>query len=132
MVDGSKAFSSFSVDDTEVAKRFYGETLGLDVSDVEMPGDAPGLLALHVGGGRDTLIYSKGEDHVPATFTVLNFPVSDIDSAVDGLGARGIRFERYEGSGQDEKAIARANGGGPSIAWFEDPAGNVLSVLEVD
>jgi catechol 2,3-dioxygenase-like lactoylglutathione lyase family enzyme len=126
MLNGSEAFSSFSVDDTEAAKRFYGETLGLEVSEIDMPG----LLALHIGGGRDTLVYPKGDDHVPATFTVLNFPVGDIDAAVDELGGRGVAFERYEGFDQDAKAIARANGGGPSIAWFKDPAGNVLSVLE--
>ncbi|HSI81846.1 MAG TPA: VOC family protein [Solirubrobacterales bacterium] len=126
MLDGTKAFSGFAVDDTEAAKRFYGETLGLEVSEMDM-----GLLALHIGGGRETMIYSK-QDHVPATFTILNFPVDDIDAAVDELGRRGVEFERYEGFDQDEKGIARANGGGPSIAWFTDPAGNVLSVLEVD
>lgn len=126
MLDGAKAFSGFSVNDTEAAKRFYGETLGLEVSEIDMPG----LIALHVGGGQDLMIYPK-DDHVPATFTVLNFPVDDIDAAVDELADRGIEFERYDGFDQDEKGIARANGGGPSIAWFTDPAGNVLSVLEI-
>jgi len=128
MLDGAKAFSSFSTSDPDEAKRFYGETLGFEVSEIDMPG----LVALHVGGGTDTLIYPKGDDHQPASFTVLNFPVKDIDAAVDELSQRGIEFARYQGFEQDEKGIARANGGGPSIAWFRDPAGNVLSVLEID
>lgn len=125
MLDGAKAFSGFAVDDKEKAKRFYGETLGLEISELD---EEYGLLSLHVGGGQDVLIYPK-PDHVPATFTVLNFPVDDIDQAVGELGGRGVRFERYEGFGQDEKGISRD--GGPLIAWFKDPAGNVLSVLEL-
>ena len=125
MFKDTKAFSGFSVDDAERAKEFYGETLGLDVSDGQMPG----LLTLHIAGGRDTLIYAK-PDHTPASFTILNFPVDDIEAAVDALSERGVRFERYAGSGMetDEKGIFR--GGGPYIAWFKDPAGNVLSILQ--
>ncbi|PZG05274.1 VOC family protein [Nonomuraea aridisoli] len=118
----TKAFSGFSVDDVAAATAFYGKTLGLRVSEEH------GMLTLHLGGGGDVLIYPKGDAHVPATFTVLNFPVDDIDGAVDELTARGVRFERYEGFTQDEKGIAR--GDGPPIAWFTDPAGNVLSVLQ--
>lgn len=119
----TKAFSGFSVDDIPAAKAFYGETLGLRVSEEH------GLLFLHVEGCSDIVVYPK-PDHVPATFTILNFPVDDIDEAVDGLTERGVRFERYEqfGAEQDEKGIAR--GEGPSIAWFKDPAGNILSVLQ--
>jgi hypothetical protein len=87
------------------------------------------MLHLHIAGDRDTLIYPK-EDHTPATYTILNFPVDDIDKAVDELAARGVHFERYDGADQDEKGIFR--GGGPPIAWFKDPAGNVLSVLQQD
>ena len=122
MFEHTKAFSGFSVDDLPKAKQFYGETLGLRVSEEN------GLLFLHIAGGNDVLAYPKGEQHTPATFTILNFPVDDIDKAVDELAARGVRFERYEGLGQDEKGIGRA--GGPPIAWFKDPAGNILSVLQ--
>lgn len=122
MLANSPAFSGYSVDDVASAKQFYGETLGLEVT------ESQGLLTLHLPGGRDTLIYPKGDAHRPATFTVLNFPVDDIESAVDGLSSRGIEFERYDGIEQDERGIARA--GGPLIAWFTDPAGNILSVLE--
>jgi catechol 2,3-dioxygenase-like lactoylglutathione lyase family enzyme len=118
----TKAFSGFSVDDLEAARRFYGETLGLRVSEEH------GLLQLHIAGDRDTLVYPKGDQHAPASFTILNFPVDDIDAAVDELAARGVRFERYDGLDQDEKGIARAVG--PAIAWFRDPAGNILSVLQ--
>jgi catechol 2,3-dioxygenase-like lactoylglutathione lyase family enzyme len=121
MFEHSKAFSGFAVDDVQRARRFYGETLGLKTS------EADGLLTLHLAGNRDTLVYSK-PDHAPATYTILNFPVDDIDVAVDELTARGVRFEQYEGFQQDEKGIAR--GEGPAIAWFKDPAGNILSVLE--
>jgi catechol 2,3-dioxygenase-like lactoylglutathione lyase family enzyme len=121
MLEHSKAFSGFSVDDIPTAKRFYGETLGLRVS------EANGMLTLHTAGDRNTIIYPK-QDHTPATFTILNFPVDDIDKAVDELAARGVRFERYEGAEQDDKGVAR--GRGPAIAWFKDPAGNVLSVIE--
>ena len=125
MFDGSRAFSSFAVDDLESAKRFYGETLGLRVTE----GDEEGmpLLSLHVGGGEPILIYPK-PGHRPATFTVLNFPVDDVDAAVDELIARGVELERYEGMPQDERGVMRGNG--PDIAWFTDPAGNVLSVLK--
>jgi catechol 2,3-dioxygenase-like lactoylglutathione lyase family enzyme len=117
-----EAFSGFSVDDVPRAKEFYGETLGLDVS------ESDGMLQLRLAGGSWVLVYPKA-DHVPATFTVLNFPVEDVEAAVDELTGRGVRFERYEGQLQtDEKGILR--GEGPTIAWFTDPAGNVLSVLE--
>ena len=125
MFENSKAFSGFSVDDVPRAKAFYRETLGLNVSE----DGEHGLLFLHLAGDRDTLIYPK-PDHIPASFTVLNFPVDDIDAAVEELTARGVSFERYEGTEMetDEKGIFR--GGGPYIAWFKDPAGNVLSVLQ--
>lgn len=125
MFESTRAFSGFSVDDIERAKAFYGETLGLKLSeDAEF-----GLLFLHIAGERDTLIYPK-PDHTPATFTILNFPVDDIEKAVDDLAERGVELERYEGSEMetDEKGIFR--GGGPLIAWFKDPAGNVLSVIQ--
>jgi catechol 2,3-dioxygenase-like lactoylglutathione lyase family enzyme len=115
------AISGFAVPDIEQARDFYGGTLGVNVSEQN------GLLTLHLAGDRPTIIYPK-PDHAPANFTILNFVVDDIDQAVDGLIARGIRFERYEGLGQDDKGIARA--GGPYIAWFKDPAGNMLSVLQ--
>jgi predicted enzyme related to lactoylglutathione lyase len=124
MLANSKAFSGFAVDDLGKAKEFYEETLGLEVSSQD--GGMP-LLTLHLAGGRDTLIYEK-PDFEPATYTILNFPVEDIDAAVDELSARGVSFERYEGFDQDDKGIAR--GPGPNIAWFKDPAGNILSVLE--
>jgi catechol 2,3-dioxygenase-like lactoylglutathione lyase family enzyme len=124
MLKESKAFTSFSSNDIPAAKRFYGETLGIDVSE-EMGG-----LALHLGGGHEVFIYPK-EDHEPASFTVLNFPVDDVERAVDGLTAAGVRFERYEGEIQtDEKGIARGGDDGPTIAWFKDPTGNILSVLK--
>jgi catechol 2,3-dioxygenase-like lactoylglutathione lyase family enzyme len=123
----TKAFSSFSVDDIEAAKTFYGETLGLEVSEEN------GMLNLRIADGGNILVYPK-PNHTPATFTVLNFPVDDIDQAVDELTRRGVRFERYDFNDfwQDEKGIARAGGGqeGPPIAWFTDPAGNVIAVLE--
>ncbi|WP_328740716.1 VOC family protein [Streptomyces erythrochromogenes] len=124
MLGDSKAFSGFSVDSIDTAKDFYGSTLGLRVSEDN------GMLSLHLGGGAEVLVYPK-ENHTPASFTVLNFPVPDIDRAVDELGALGVAFERYDGFGQDAKGISR-NEGGPPIAWFKDPAGNVLSVLEVE
>ena len=123
MFKDSKAFSTFSADDIPRAKQFYGEILGLNVSD-EMGG-----LGLHLAGGGEVFVYPK-DDHVPASFTVLNFPVDDVDAAVDQLTAAGVSFERYEGFDQDEKGIARGGEGkGPTIAWFKDPAGNILSVL---
>ena len=121
MFANTKAFSGFSVDDIGKAKQFYGETLGIGVS------EANGMLTLHLAGDRDILVYPK-PDHTPATFTILNFPVDDIDAAVDALAARGVEFERYEGMEQDDKGVMRA--GGPYIAWFRDPAGNILSVLQ--
>jgi catechol 2,3-dioxygenase-like lactoylglutathione lyase family enzyme len=121
MFEDTKAFSGFSVDDIPKARRFYGDTLGLRVSEEN------GLLQLHIAGDRDVLVYPK-EDHTPATFTILNFPVDDVEAAVDQLAARGVRFERYEGVEQDDKGIFR--GEGPLIAWFKDPAGNILSVLQ--
>ncbi len=125
MLANSKAFSGFSVPDVTEAQKFYGETLGLE-TEVEN-----GILFLHLAGGHNVLVYPKS-DHEPATFTVLNFPVDDIETSVDTLFDRGIRFERYEGTEieTDEKGIFR--GGGPLIAWFKDPAGNVLSVLQND
>jgi catechol 2,3-dioxygenase-like lactoylglutathione lyase family enzyme len=125
MLAQSKAFSGFAVDDLERAREFYGETLGLEVEQIE----GPGLLNIHLAGGRDTLVYPK-PDFQPATYTILNFPVDDVEAAVDDLGARGVSFERYDGMEQDEKGIAR--GPGPEIAWFKDPAGNILSVLEAE
>jgi catechol 2,3-dioxygenase-like lactoylglutathione lyase family enzyme len=121
MLEHSKAFSGFSVDDIDRARRFYAETLGLRVTEEH------GMLTLHTAGDRNTLIYPK-DDHAPATYTTLNFPVEDVEKTVDELTARGVRFERYEGSEQDEKGIYR--GQGPLIAWFRDPAGNILSVIQ--
>ena len=121
MLADSRAFSGFAVDDLDAAREFYRATLGLETSEEH------GLLTLHLAGDRPTLIYPK-PDHEPATYTILNFPVDDIDRVVDDLAARGVRFERYDGFDQDERGIAR--GGGPFIAWFKDPAGNILSVLQ--
>jgi catechol 2,3-dioxygenase-like lactoylglutathione lyase family enzyme len=122
MFRDTKAYSGFSVDDIPKAKEFYGGTLGLDVTEEH------GMLGLQLAGGASVLVYPK-ENHEPATFTILNFPVDDIERAVDDLTAAGVRFEQYEGELQtDEKGIFR--GGGPLIAWFRDPAGNILSVLE--
>jgi catechol 2,3-dioxygenase-like lactoylglutathione lyase family enzyme len=119
VLEHSKAFSGFSVDDIAAAKRFYAETLGLRVS------EANGRLRLHIDGNTDTVIYPK-PDHLPATFTILNFPVDDIEAAVDALVARGVAFEHYDWV--DERGINRR--GGPPIAWFKDSAGNILSVLQ--
>jgi predicted enzyme related to lactoylglutathione lyase len=122
MFKESPAFSSFSVNDVPAAKRFYAETLGLDVAD-EMGG-----LRVTLGGGGVVFVYPK-DDHQPATFTVLNFQVGDVDAAVDRLTAAGVRFERYDGElATDEKGIVR-DADGPTIAWFTDPAGNIMSVL---
>jgi catechol 2,3-dioxygenase-like lactoylglutathione lyase family enzyme len=117
----TEAFSGFAVDDIERAHQFYGETLGLETS-IENS-----LLTLHLAGGRPTLVYPK-PNHTPADYTILNFRVDDVESAVDELAAHGVQLERYEGMEQDERGIMR--GGGPYIAWFKDPAGNVLSVLQ--
>jgi catechol 2,3-dioxygenase-like lactoylglutathione lyase family enzyme len=122
MFENTKAFSGFAVDDLEKARQFYGETLGLRTSEEN------GLLTLHLAGDRDVLVYPK-PDYAPATYTILNFPVDDVEAAVDELVSRGVSFERYDGLGQDEKGILR--GQGPDIAWFRDPAGNILSVLKL-
>ena len=123
MLRDSKAFSGFSAGDIPKVKEFYAGTLGLDVS------ESHGLLTLHLAGGKDLLIYPK-PNHVPATFTVLNFPVQDVDLAVDELTKRGVRFEMYDlpDLKTDNKGIMRGNG--PTIAWFKDPAGNILSVIK--
>jgi catechol 2,3-dioxygenase-like lactoylglutathione lyase family enzyme len=123
MLANTKAFSSFAVDDLKKAQEFYGETLGLKVSVL----DDNNLLSLDLAGSPGTVVYLK-PDFVPATYTILNFEVDDVDEIVDGLIERGVRFEKYEGFDQDEKGVAR--GMGPDIAWFKDPAGNILSVVE--
>ena len=123
MFADTKAFSGFAVDDFDKARAFYGETLGLRTTVLD---EAAGMLSLDLAGGRETLVYLK-PDFVPATYTILNFAVADVDAAVDELTRRGVTFERYEGFDQDEKGIAR---GKPDIAWFTDPAGNILAVLE--
>jgi catechol 2,3-dioxygenase-like lactoylglutathione lyase family enzyme len=123
MFENAKAFSGFSVDDVPRAKQFYGETLGLRVSEQD------GLLFLHIAGDRDTLVYPK-DDHTPASFTILNFPVDDVEAAVDALAERGVSFERYAGTDLETDAKGIFRGGGPLIAWFKDPAGNVLSVIQ--
>ena len=123
MLRDSKAFSGFSANDIEKAKEFYGRTLGLKIS------ESNGLLTLHLAGGNNVLIYPK-TNHTPAMFTVLNFPVDDVDRAVDELTKRGVRFEICDlpDIKTDKKGIMRGNG--PTIAWFKDPAGNILSVIE--
>ena len=121
MLTDSQAFSGFAVPDLGQAKQFYGETLGLRVDDRD------GSLDLRIAGDRSILIYPK-PDHTPATYTILNFPVADVEGTVDSLVKRGVRFERYEGFDQDDRGILR--GGGPPIAWFKDPAGNILSVIQ--
>jgi len=124
MFANTKATNGFAVDDVEAAKRFYGETLGLGTTDLS---EEFGVMSIQLAGGRDTLVYRK-DDFTPATYTILNFEVDDIDAAVDELTAKDVTMERYDGFDQDEKGIAR--GPGPNIAWFKDPAGNVLSVLQ--
>jgi predicted enzyme related to lactoylglutathione lyase len=119
-----EAFSGFAVKDLEQARQFYGQTLGMGVDDVE--GMEGMLLNLHIAGSRDVLIYAK-PDHTPATFTILNFPVEDVDSTVDALTAAGVTMERYAGFEQDDRGIAA---GPPRVAWFTDPSGNILSVLQ--
>jgi len=123
MFKNTKAFSGFSVDDLQMAQEFYGQTLGLDVTKEH------GLLFLHIASGGKVLVYPKPK-HTPATYTILNFPVDDIEQAVDELAKRGVQFEHYDQKElkTDEKGIYR--GEGPLIAWFKDPAGNILSVLE--
>lgn len=127
MLRDSKAFSGFSVNNIHKAKEFYGQTLGLQVKTNDM-----GMLILQLSGGNDIIIYPK-DDHQSATFTILNFPVEDIDAAVDQLSAKGIKFEQYDKM-TDKKGIARGRSQkrGPDIAWFKDPAGNILSVLQTD
>jgi predicted enzyme related to lactoylglutathione lyase len=122
MFKNTKAFSGFAVPDVPAAQKFYGEVLGIETS------EEYGLLTLHLdGGARPTIVYPK-PDHVPATYTILNFSVDDIDAAVDALTERGVELLRYDGMPQDERGIMREEG--PYIAWFADPAGNVLSVLQ--
>lgn len=123
MLGESKAFSGFSVSDLAAAKTFYGDTLGLRVT------EANGMLTLHLAGDTPVLVYPK-DDHVPASFTILNFPVDDVEEAVDELTQRGVTFERYEGTPLETDAKGVFRGGGPLIAWFTDPSGNVLSVVE--
>lgn len=124
MFGDTKAISSFAVDDAQRAREFYGETLGLGTAVMD---EEHGVMTLQLAGDRKAFVYQKS-DFMPATYTILNFAVDDIDAAVDELASRGVSFERYEGFDQDEKGIAR--GEGPNIAWFKDPAGNVLAVLE--
>lgn len=124
MLGKTEAFSGFSTNDIEASKAFYGETLGLEVT------DDPSGLGLKLATGGAVFIYPKDDAHEPATFTVLNFPVDDIDATIDGLTKRGVEFERYDGFDQDERGVMRPPAGeGPLIAWFKDPAGNVLAVL---
>ena len=124
MIGTANTFSSFAVDDLDKAREFYADTLGVKVSDGPM-----GVLSLDVADGRSILVYPK-PDFTPATYTVLNFQVDDVETAVDELSGRGVQFERYEGFEQDAKGIA--HGGGPRIAWFKDPAGNIIAVLQPD
>jgi predicted enzyme related to lactoylglutathione lyase len=123
MLDHVAAFSGFSVDDIAAARDFYRDTLSVEVEELDN-----GLLRLHLAGGHEAIVYPK-PDHVPAVFTILNFVVLDIEKALDGLTAAGVEMLRYEGFGQDERGISR-NPGGPPIAWLEDPAGNILAVLQ--
>ena len=124
MLGGTKTFSSFSAGDLDAERTFYGETLGVDLTEEN------GMLMLHLGEGREAIVYPK-PDHTPATFTVLNFQVDDLDREVDELMAKGVNFERYAGFEQDDRGIASdGNGEMPRIAWFTDPAGNILSLVE--
>ena len=122
MLENSKAYSGIGVKDVDEAQRFYGETLEQRVEVVE---EEAGLLMVHLAGDRPTLLY-RSPGMTPASYTVLNFPVDDIEAAVDHLAARGVEFQRYEAFEQDEKGIA--HGPGPTVAWFKDPSGNVISV----
>jgi catechol 2,3-dioxygenase-like lactoylglutathione lyase family enzyme len=124
MLEDSKAFSGFAVDDLEAARRFYGETLG---QRVEVLDERNGLMTLHLAGERPTLIY-RSPGFTPASYTILNFPVDDVDATVEWLAGRGVEFERYDGMPQEPNGVMKA--GGPDIAWFKDPAGNTLSVLK--
>lgn len=130
MLKDSKAFSSFSVDDIEKAKDFYQNTLGLEVKTINVGID---MLEIHTTGNNPIMVYPK-DDHKPATFTVLNFPVDDLEKAVDELIARGVTFEQYDWGDMktDEKGIMRGNGYGPNIAWLSDPAGNIIGVMTKD
>jgi predicted enzyme related to lactoylglutathione lyase len=121
MLRDSRAFSGFSSNDVAEAKAFYAEKLGLELTEDH------GMITLHLAGGGKVIVYPK-PNHEPATFTVLNFPVKDIEGTIDSLAKAGIQFERYEGMDQDSRGISR--GGGPLIAWFKDPAGNILSVIQ--
>ncbi len=125
MFENTRAYSGFAVDDVEKAREFYGETLGVKTSVLS----EGGLISLNLAGDRDTLVYQK-DDFTPATYTILNFVVGDVEAAVDALSERGVEFERYEGFDQDEKGIARGSEGPRAIAWFKDPAGNILAVHE--
>jgi catechol 2,3-dioxygenase-like lactoylglutathione lyase family enzyme len=125
MIDPARAFHGFAVPDIAAARAFYTDVLGVEVTEEN------GMLQLHVGGGTPTLVYPK-PDHQPAGYTVLNFPVSDVEAAVDELTAKGVAFERYEGTDVETDAKGVFRGGGPLIAWFTDPAGNVLSVIDRD
>jgi len=125
MLEKSKAYSGFAVSDIGKTKQFYGETLGLKINELDVGAPQP-LLELHPGGDRPVLIYEK-RDLTPANYTILNFPVEDVEATVDELASRGVRFERYDGFDQDEKGIDR-NGPAGGIAWFRDPAGNILAV----
>jgi catechol 2,3-dioxygenase-like lactoylglutathione lyase family enzyme len=118
----TRAYSGFAVDDLDRAREFYGETLGLPITVV----DEGNLITIQLAGGRDTLVYLS-PDFTPGSYTILNFEVEDIEAAVDELASRGVEFERYDGMEQDEKGIAHF---GPDIAWFKDPAGNILSVIQ--
>ena len=124
----AKAFSGFSVDDLAKAREFYGKTLGLEIIEDEKMG----IMTLRLGTGAEIVVYPKGAGHTPATYTMLNFAVSDVEKAVDELCSRGVRMQRYEGFEQDAKGIMRSGGRntGPSIAWFTDPSGNIISVIE--
>ena len=124
MFSDTPAFSGFAVDDIDAARTFYGDTLGLNVEDGPM-----GVLNLQLSGGVSVMVYPK-PDFAPATYTILNFRVDDVDAAVDELTSRGVEMQRYDGFDQDEKGIMRGNG--PTIAWFTDPAGNILAVIEQD
>jgi catechol 2,3-dioxygenase-like lactoylglutathione lyase family enzyme len=124
MLGDSAAFSGFSVHDIEAARAFYTDVLGLRVT------EDMGILTLHLGGGTDVIAYPKGDAHVPASFTVLNFPVPDVPAAARALAERGVIFERYEGTPTETDGDGVFRGGGPLIAWFTDPSGNVFSVIE--
>ena len=122
MLHDTKSFTSFAVDDLDAARTFYGETLGLELAD-----EGPGFVLALNEGARPTFVYPR-PGHVPAEYTILNFDVADVEAEVDALTARGVVFERYDGAQQDEKGIS--HGLGPDIAWFKDPAGNILSILK--